>query len=211
MSSTLNISGLFEVHLTVNESNMYKFRLFCFMNNLKPIYAVSENMKPQLMLSKYKNSSDISKVIDKAMEIKNELEKIGVEVIRTKIESMGSNEGVPKYRNEVKYDPSIYFEWHIKFPVRTIVDYKNLKETIESFPNVFHTTSFLSFNALKKDGIETSLVTLRVSGHVGSIEAIGIKDEFMNYIKSRGHFTNDGISFEFSVYDDNVLLDIPTN
>ena len=55
-NSNLYISGLFEIHITVDEHNMHPFRLYCLDNKLKPIYAISDKCQPQLMLSKYKNS-----------------------------------------------------------------------------------------------------------------------------------------------------------
>jgi hypothetical protein len=205
-NSNLSISGLFEIHITVDDTHNHKFRLYCLDKKLKPIYAISEICKPQLMLSKYKNSQCIQDVIDKANDIAKDLENMGISVTRVKVESMGSNVGVPKCLNDIPRNKSHYFEWHIKYQVYSIKEYDCLKNTVMSFEfDKNDAMVFMSFNSLKKE--INPIVTLRVSGHIGSVLATGYKDNLIDFIKKHDIHTNDGIQYEFAVYDTNVEMD----
>src|SRR5574343_1742807 len=120
-TENLSITGLFEIHITVPDSYIVPFRLYCMNSKYKPIYAISETMMPQLMLSKYKNR-DITDSINKANSLKEELEKIGIPVAGVKVESMGSNKGVPEKENNLCSEEND-FEYHIKFPVGSLEEY----------------------------------------------------------------------------------------
>ncbi len=205
--SSFEISGLFEIHITVDESFNHAFRLYCLENKLKPIHAISETFKPQLMLSKYKNSKSVQEAIDKANSIKKDIENLGITVTRVKVESMGSNPGVPKNFQQIPLNDSHYFEWHIKYEVYSMKEYQDLKDSVKSYRpgGIDYATIFMSFNNLKKE--ICPIVTLRVCGILGSIKATEIKDGLVDFIKSRGIHTNEGIQFEFAVYDTNVEMD----
>jgi hypothetical protein len=208
---SLEITGLFEIHITVEESSMYKFRIFCMQNKLKPIYAIAENMKPQLMFSKYKNGT-IQETIDKANSLKDSLIANGIKVLRVKVESMGLNKGVPEKENNLCTSNN-YFEYHIKFPVIDSDEYYDLLDIVKSYImklpvnplNTYSPTVFCSFNSLKKEVVP--LVTLRVDGSWGSEIANLCKDDLMSFIKSYNFHTNEGIQFEFAVYDTYKQLD----
>lgn len=224
------INGLFEIHITVDDSDMHKFRHYCLDKKLKPIMAVSETKsatKSQLMFSKYKNGTT-EEVLDKAFSMAADMNKEGISITRIKVESMGSNEGVPKVRSEENKKHSEYFEYHIKIPIDKSEEYMNLKTLIETYSNTIKLLEpnvesvepaerpieycahngikiFLSFNAFKKT--IDQLITIRIPGYLGATEAIKIKDDFMSYAKSNGVHTNEGIQFEYCVYDSNLLLD----
>ncbi len=211
---TNKINGLFEIHITVSDSNIHKFRLYCLDKKLKPIMAISENCTTQLMFSKYKNGTT-QEVINKAFVMATEMKKLDLSITRIKVESMGSNDGVPRNRIEKNIKNSEYFEYHIKIPIDKTEEYNHLKNIIDTYSRtnkLLNETEadnkveiFLSFNAFKKD--PDQLITLRIPGYLGSIEAIKIKDDFMHYIKSNDVHTNEGIQFEYCVYDSNLLLD----
>lgn len=208
---TNKINGLFEIHITVDASDMHKFRHYCLDKKLKPIMAVSESSKSQLMFSKYKNGKT-TEVLDKAFSMAADMNKEGISITRIKVESMGSNEGVPKLRVEDNKTHSEYFEYHIKIPIDKSEEYINLKNMIETYSSTIKLLEpiddlkiFLSFNAFKKT--IDQLITIRIPGYIGSSEAIKIKDDFMTYAKSNGVHTNEGIQFEYCIYDSNMLLD----
>jgi len=196
----MEISGLFEIHISVDINDIHKFRMFTFNHKMKTIMAVSGYMETQLMLSKYKNGTQ-TECIAKAMLIKQQIEESGIKVLRTKVESMGSNKGVPENEN-IDRKSYEYFEYHLKFSVADLEEYKMLDHLTTSFDKC---TTFVSYNAVKKELVP--LVTLRIVGSNGSIKANTIKDNFMNYLKSNGFTSNEGIQYEFSVYDDNMRLD----
>jgi hypothetical protein len=209
-SSEFDINGLFEIHVSVSEKDIHNFLLFCSKKHYKPIYAISTDMVPQLMLSKFKHSENVDDVIEKARRIAQELVDEHIGVVRIKVEASASNEGVPKVpflKNS--WSPEHYFEWHIKYIANDIdKDYLLLKKCVDEYPTIDeHSRVFVSYNALKCYPCIKPIVTLRVSGHVGSLNAICYKDSLMIYLKYCGYVTHEAIQFEFSVYDNNLSLD----
>ena len=193
--------GLFEIHITVSCEDIFKLRMYCLDQKIKSIMAVSGYGEHpiQPMISKYKNGT-AEEVIDKAknmaMLMKNDYY---MTVTRVKVESMMHNRGVPIERNEIWTAKEYYFEFHLKITVSSRSEWTELADSARS------KGARLSFNTFKHETF--LLVTLRLPGVFGSIEAEKKKDELMKYLKTRVFHSNDGIQQEFSVYDTNVHLD----
>lgn len=195
------IEGLFEIHITVNIINIFQLRMYCLDNHIKPIMAVSAyGSNPyQVMISKFKNGY-CNDVIKKATDMVSIMErKYKIEIIRVKVESMMHNIGVPKYKNNKWSSDSYYFEYHLKIHVENSEEWYKLADVVKV------KGAHLSFNAFKKETIP--LITLRLPGNIGSIEANNKKNELMTHLKENGFSSNDGIQQEFSVYDSCYTLD----
>lgn len=194
------MSGLFDIHITVKVSDVFKLRMYCLDNRIKPLMIVSSHgdNSIQMMLSKYKNGTE-EEVIERANTMAKELQnKYGCEIMRIKVEAMIGNEGVPEHENDVK-NPSKYFEFHIGIPVNSSEEYTRLQ-------NVCHSAgAVLSFNAFKAEFMP--IITIRIPGHKGRKNAIEKKNKIMDEIKSHSFHTNDRMHSEFSVYDTNVEFD----
>jgi hypothetical protein len=195
-----NISGLFEIHLTVKESDHYLFRQYCWDKGIKPIHIILNQgvYTQQLMLSKYKNGSETD-AINRAMELKKDLEKEKMTVIRTKVEAMSTNKNVP----EDKCEEGNYFEFHFKCVIRSKDQLAFLDQLCGKMCNENYAVG-LSFNNIDEDF--RPITTIRVY-NVGSKEATAIKDLVVDTIKEAGFVVNDRLDSEFVVYDDYPGLD----
>jgi len=204
------ITGLHEIHITCSPNDLFKLRMYCMDNNLKPILAVAKYGETpiQPMFSKFKHGTS-QQVIDKAQQMADEMNgKYDMFVTRVKVEAMMHNDGVPKLPNhtdgphESTYSTpysEYYFEFHLKIPVKGSEEWDKLERVCKE------KNAHISFNAFKKETVP--LITLRLSANIGSIKAVQIKDELLDHLKANGFHTNDGIQCEFSVYDSNPDLD----
>ena len=123
------ISGLFEIHVTVDTDQGY-YKLWEYVHkkkDMKLILATSEFgvCKEQYMISKWKNGT-YKNAVDRANEIANDMAKEGINVIRIKVESMAHNDGVPVTDddfNQLLQDTETivgkpYFEFHAKIDLQ---------------------------------------------------------------------------------------------
>lgn len=214
------ISGLFEIHITVDHTTKSGFyNLFKYVSKndgMKLILAVAKDgdYPNQYMISKFKNGTE-QEVIDRALQIKEGMIKKNIEVLRVKVESMAFNEGVPVTDEDYKkYDINRigrpYFEFHAKIKTENITELEeviiSLREILERWKeNEVCKSTFiaLSFNLC---GSKIPLLTIRVYNH-GRHTSIGIKDFILNYLKIVTYHIIDAIQQEFSVYDTNDSLD----
>ena len=199
--SKLLIEGLFEIHITVNPEQIYELRIYCLEKNIKPILACSETGKNKnhLMISKWKNGNEeeaIQRAKEMAEEMKNEY-KLKIE--RVKVEAIIHNKGIPQNINE---NENNYFEFHLKYSI----NYRNeIKKIIEKFNKNYCGMCGLSFSAFKET--INLLITLRVNGKLGAINAEKLKDELINKLKSENIHTNNEIQKEYAIYDTNIDYD----
>jgi hypothetical protein len=194
------ISGLYEIHITVEERDMFEFRKWCMEMKFKPILAVSSSGN-QLMFSKYVNRESEEEAIAEAKRLQDDLIKRQMAVTRVKVEAMGSNPGVPVEANDGN---GRYFEFHIKMPVDNVDHFSTLQTCLGLFIGE-HVKSFMSFNAFKRETVP--LATLRVDGEMGSKAALELKNDWMSMLKSHSFHSNEGMQFEYCVYDTNPTLD----
>jgi len=170
-------------------------------HKIKPIMACADSgiNRNQLMISKWKNGTE-KEAIERALYIANDMKSYGLIVQRIKVEAMAHNQGVPQHPNN-DVSPSKYFEFHIKYHINSKADYDEIKSVCHQFDRSIG----LSFSAFKET-IKV-LVTIRVSGHLGYINAEKVKDDLINKLKEHHIHSNDDIQKEFSVYDDNIKYD----
>src|ERR1041385_1614147 len=97
---TTIIKGLFEIHVTIDHTTPTGlFDLVTFTKgrtDLKRIFAVGGKGKwpNQYMISKWTNGTQ-EKALDHALKLTEEMRAAGMKVLRTKVEAMAHNDGVP--------------------------------------------------------------------------------------------------------------------
>jgi hypothetical protein len=202
----INIHGLHEIHISIDPSQIFEFKIFCNKRKYKCIFPVAFNgvNKNQLMLSKWKTGTSLSS-IQKANEIEAELKDNNIRVHRVKVEAMMHNKGVPEDENNLCL-PYNYFEYHLKMIINNIDMIKNISYIMELFKNEHPDIKCaISFNCFREN--IKLLITLRLKGEWGSNKCEKYKDIFIDFIESKGiHFEGE-IQKEFEVYDNNVSYD----
>lgn len=214
------IKGLFEIHITVDHlANRGFYNLFNYVSkqadqgSMKLIFAVAKDgeHKDQYMISKFKNGT-MDEVIERADQIKREMESVGISILRVKVESMAFNEGVPSTEDDYKTFlnnrtnccGSVYFEFHAKLKVNSLEKIeKIIKQISDKYYDLISVKVALSFNIC---GSKQPLLTIRIYHHGRNI-ALEYKDKILEEIKENGYHITDAIQQEFSVYDSNDDLD----
>lgn len=196
----IKMKGLFEVHLITTPE--YQSQLFGFITNLidsndkriirpRPTcaYALYGNYPNQPMLTFWVNGyiDDVTKVVN---DIEARMVKI-MPVIRTKIEAMAHNEGVPNLCTDEHY-----FEYHFKVPVKNTGEWNELVNLITPF------SAHLFYNPYNKN--LTPIVTIRRYTSLDHLD-----NDYHDVIKvlDDNQFTHSELEKEYSVYDSNVDLD----
>jgi hypothetical protein len=187
------ISGVFEIHISVDPVQITKLRLFTMKNKMKPILAVAQHGQHpnQLMISKW-TTGTVLEAVSRAKEIADQLKDDGLDVVRVKVEAMAHNKGVPQEPNG-DADPSHYFEFHIKIPIEEHRSWQELEDLAAA------SRCAVSFNAFK-DTV-AALVTMRVSASRGYREAETMKDSLLAALKGGGFVAGGEVQKEFSVFD----------
>lgn len=212
------IKGLFEIHITVDHlADGGFYNLFNYVSKqgaqgaMKLIFAVAKEgiHRDQYMISKFKNGT-IEEVINRADQIKKEMEDMGISILRVKVESMAFNEGVPV--TEIDYTNFLnttktgkpYFEFHAKLKVDSLEKIEKIIEEIRTgYYDLISVKVALSYNIL---GSKLPLLTIRIYNHGRNI-ALYHKDKILDQIKGYGYHITDAIQQEFSVYDTNDEFD----
>jgi hypothetical protein len=191
--SMSDISGVFEIHISVDPVQITKLRLFTMKNKMKPILAVAKHgdNPNQLMISKW-TTGTVFEAVSRAKEIADQLKDDGLDVVRVKVEAMAHNKGVPQEANR-DVDPSHYFEFHIKIPIEEHRSWQELEDLAAA------NRCAVSFNAFK-DTV-AALVTMRVSASRGYREAEMMKDALLMALKVGGFAAGGEVQKEFSVFD----------
>jgi len=209
-SKLYNIYGLHEIHISVDPSQIFEFKIFCNKRKYKCIFPVAFQgiNKNQLMLSKWKNGTS-KNAIQKAFEIEKDLKENNIAVHRVKVEALMHNNGVPIIENDLCL-PYNYFEYHLKMSINDVDVINNVNYILKLFKkeykNVYKNVKCaISFNCFK-DNIRL-FITLRFEGNMGSEKCETIKDGFINFIETHGiHFEGE-IQKKFAIYDDNMEYD----
>jgi hypothetical protein len=204
-----SISGAFEVHLITKPEK--QMQLFGVIEDIKKesnkdiinprptcAYALYGKHPNQPMMTFWLHGS-YSVVFERANQIKSRFESKGIPIIRTKIESMAHNKGVPEYCKD-----GHYFEYHFK--VTGVDSTKSWDELV--FLLVFR-GAHLFHNPFNKNLVP--IVTLR--SYVSLTELDNRYQEVLKDIQrhndERGskYEPEKHVEKEYSVLDDNVGLD----
>jgi len=192
------ISGLFEVHLITTPECQTK--LFGYITNIsdkrliRPRPTCSNTLygdyKIQPMLTFWLNSTSelITNIVD---EIQQDMINNGIPIIRTKIESMAHNSGVPE---TISNDH--YFEFHFKINISGTSDWNNIVKLITPFG------AHLFYNPYNKTLNPT--VTVRRYTSLQNLEDTFTK--IKDLLETNGYELTH-LEKEYSVFDSDVNLD----
>jgi len=209
--------GIHEVHITVDVSDPTVYNRFYNYCNCKPglkaILATSStgDYPVQLMTSMYE-SGTMKELIAFANQVAKQMRENNLPVIRVKVESHANNDGVPKTETDYqewlkKHQYALvgapYFEFHAKINLGTMT-YSQLTHACHEFQKEYvDVFSAVSVNLM---GSKKPLMTCRVYNH-GHTYAFKIKDLLCEKIKKLGFVIDGQIQDEFSVHDNNEMLD----
>lgn len=196
--------NFYEIHVTVNTSEISRFISVCSNLNLKPIILHLQDQNGNLVLQDVMTSSkfkgcDFSVNIH-TMKIIRCLEKEKFNVVRNKIETSPTHPLVPTKINRKVILTNNYFESHI----RVLLNEKDMSvlRNISSKLNVH-----ISKNIYKKEenGMIKMMASLR--HHHGYLEDFSenVKN-FVNVLQNNSMST-DKIEIEYILYDSNISHD----
>ncbi len=202
-----DISGLFEIHITVDtKDGLYNLWNYTFNEKLtKLILAVSKtgDYKEQYMISKWKNGT-FKEVLDKTNKIIDDMKKYNIKILRSKIEAMSGNIGVPNTEDEfsnfiLKNKCNPYFEYHAKIELMN-----NNIELLESWCRdqniIFNKKSVYLGISINICGSKVPLLTIRVYNH-GKLYSLENKNLILKSLKEQKFKINGDIQQEFAIYD----------
>jgi hypothetical protein len=161
------ILGTFEAHVTVRPpANLAAFRAACDELGVKCVeieLPVGETPAQPMTASLHHGA--FPDVLRQVEALARTLVAAGFEVVRTKIEAMPDNAGVPATDDDAAAAPGNYFEYHVKLVVPPDADLSAVAGACEPHG------ARLSRNARTRrpDGAEERFVTLRV--HAGRATA----------------------------------------
>lgn len=192
------MNGLFEIHVSVDPKDIFKFRFWTLDNDMKAINILGD--VPELTFSKYTNGDHI-KAYNKALSIARNLTINDIKVTRIRIEAIFSNNDTNIDLHAVNNKDG-YFEFHIKYHIINSKDYNELDKIAKNFTQLYSTDglySFVGFNSFKKN-IEP-IITLRVPSKYKINGALQYKDNLLNTLKMNGFRTNEEIHREYVFFD----------
>jgi hypothetical protein len=192
------MKGIFEVHLITTPENQTK--LFGYITNLNNKNMINPRptcanalygdypVQPMLTFWINNNIEKVSKIVDDTiLDMNNK----GITIIRTKIESMAHNEGVPEKCND-----SHYFEFHFKVQIKNTNDWNDIANLIIPFGG------HLFYNPYNKT--LNPIITIRRYTSLDDLEMVYNK---IKNLLERHNYTLTSLEREYSVYDSNVDLD----
>lgn len=191
----LPINGLFEIHITVDETEPFALFQFCGAYECKMIYAITETGNKQMMISKFVNGTPKT-TLEKMRKLEDCMQKsYGMTIKRSKIESMMFNDGVPAEG----IVPGTYWEFHAKAEVESLNDLTVFCLT----ENTEKTRVNWSVNIC---GSKKPLLTLRMY-NCSRNSAVEQKDAILARFKMANFHVDGQIQREFAIYDSNQTLD----
>jgi len=187
----------YEIHITVNTTDIEKFKSDCNFIGLKPIVIETQNKKcfdQQVMTSSKHHSEDYNQDLNR---IVNDLCHMGYEIIRKKVEIEPERNG---FGVGVKHETYLYYESHLRLRLPIGYDLTTFKEKITN--KQWH----FSKNLFKKD--ETyyyQMLTYRES----KLDLIPFEHNIsiMKLILDLEGICYDKIEIEECIYDTNINLD----
>lgn len=199
------ITGDFEIHLTVNAGERHKLAAFAEENGLKLTHILLDRgVSPSQPMLTLAGSGTLDRQRGKAERWVERLKELGIQVVRVKIEAAPWNEGVPATDDEAKVQPAPrYFEHHVKvlLPEGDLARLRELTELAEAH----RARPSRSVRRKRADGWEERFVTQRV-GMVGRTSAGEWLEALVDALRAAGHEIV-AVEQEYVVVDDNLRLD----
>jgi hypothetical protein len=193
----LPIKGLFEIHITVDETEPFKLFQFCGARGCKLIYAITENNNKQMMISKFVNGTPTT-TMEKMRKLEDLMKNIyGMTIKRSKIESMMFNDGI----TGDAVVPGTYWEFHAKI----LLGEMSLIELTAFCAKVSCEDVRVNWS-VNICGSKVPLLTLRMH-ECARDSAIEKKDKILARLKFVGFHVDGQIQREYAIYDSNKELD----
>lgn len=195
--------GTFDVHVTVDEKQVYIVNQYCNLNKIGLAYAIGKTGRhnQQLMTSTLvQNTTGATALLDAVTLAKN-LEKQGITVLRIKLEAMAENPAVENFKktNEYKKNRCYYYEFHFKVSIRSEEDQKLLEKLCDK-----HKVSY-AINFLSKNRFDP-LISFRTRGDYK--KSLKLRQAFIDdLVKHQLTPLSDGTHYEFTIFDNNYGLD----
>jgi len=195
--------GTFDVHITVDDRQIYLVNQFCQLNQIELAYAIGKTgrHKQQLMTSTYVMATTGKRVLEEAIELSQRMELAGIRIFRIKIETLAINEAIAEFMKTEEYlnNPQYYYEFHFKVSIKSDSDQQKL-EKVCNLHNVSYAINFLSKN--RRD----PLISYRLRGDYK--QALQYRENFISALEAQGlKILLDGTHYEFTIYDSNYGLD----
>lgn len=203
MASLQNISGTFDVHVTVDEGQIHLVNNFCNYNSIPLAYAIGKagDYKQHLMTTSYYTNTTGEKAVQNAMELAAQMERYGINTLRIKVEALAQNKGVrefvetPAFKNNKQY----YYEFHFKVTNRSEKDQTLIDEVCKK-----HHASY-AINFLSKNRYDP-LIAFRAKGTFE--KANEANEQLKRAFEAAGVKTlMDGTHSEIAIFDTNYDLD----
>ncbi len=199
--------GVYDLHITVDEKQLYDVMLFSHCENIHLAFAVGNKGKHcmQLMTSQHVNAT-ATEVYAKAVETVKKMQQRGIVVKRVKIEALANADAMKlaikefmrteEYLKNVKYA----FEFHYKVAIDSFQQQEILEALCAN-----HSVSY-AVNALSKSNPKYPLISQRVRG---DYERALVQREMFRKILNESGVTclSDGTHYEAIIYDSNYGLD----
>lgn len=197
---------VYEIHITVDLSDIFNFNLFCKLNNIKTILAIDDSSIPiQCMTGMFVLEDDLDLVMIRAKYLERELEKFNVRVIKIKIEQRISDlSQIEKIRH------NSYFEYHIKIggpqkisteiPLTYFRQFNELKAVVKK--NNCSISCVYKYDELK------FILTFRIDASLDTELIEKIKNELVDNFKKRLSFDDNDVVKEYLAYDSLIDYDL---
>lgn len=210
------MSGLYEIHITVDHSDgFYKLLKFTTgKKNMKVLFAISKSNNYQYMVTHFTAKDTIELAVNKALDIAQQLKNAEIKVLRTKVEMRNTinmpinidayNSLKSSLNNKFAFENgNPYFEFHLKVATSyqngTNIDLDKLEQDVND-----HQYAVVSYNLCSSE--RKPIITIRVYD-TGYIDAVSYKNKVVNALKTLGYIFEDKIQEEFAVYDSNPNVD----
>lgn len=205
------ISGLFEIHLTVDvedrppqllESFFQNFAQACDQVKCKTeSLLLDQGIYPNQIMTVSWQKGKTSEAVHQMQTIRSFLSAKGFKIIREKIEAESSNKGLPQTDEEAKgYPESNYFEFHL-----SVVPTKTTKAPLEDVCKLFN--GYLAselFKDNKKD--KTRYITMRYYG-IGVNTAEANLNRALAILKENAFRIRGKVEMEYAILDTNLQID----
>lgn len=192
----------YEIHITVEQGNLSKFKEDCSELGVKPILLdlYIDNHKPiKDLMTSSKHKADDTSIIIEAEKIADALKERGYNIVRVKIETVPWHPSAPSRDNLKFFAKGQYFESHLAIKYHS-EDYDKLVGIVDKLD--LH----LSKNILKTEGeIKTIMATMRWYD--------GVIEDFRNTLsecKTLIEFNNFDVEkeiIEFTLFDSRIEHD----
>lgn len=198
--------GLFDVHITVDETSLYDVQQFANQNNINLAFAVGKKGVHcrQLMTSQHIDGKAVE-VLIKAKALALKMQEAGIKVLRVKLEALAGTEktqsAMEKFRALEEFKQICYaYEFHYKVQIDT-------KEQQVVFERLCD-ENYVSYaiNALSAKKKKYPLISQRIRGNYD--KALEHRATFRKKLEQAGlTILLDGTHYEAIIYDSNYALD----